>query len=696
MPPYSKTIPSTAVTKDHGSMAIHQGLIRKSASASLRRKRLDLKDRSRRHGSLPISLSRRDGLQKDPPIFIIDDDIFVIIASLLGVRGILALRRTPVKQVKASYALPLCEVPSTTLEELCLRATRMVDQWDERSTGNGLQFSRCLQRPWNSVTWMELLRSRWLLLQLDGVRLELWDLCHPFNGTPADCFNKMEGAIDGFKALFKGDNHHTLLLSTRSYKTFDINTFLPHMRELQETGPYFGEGHCVQGCSGLLDVTEQVAAYSRCYDEQGAIIQDRRSGKMAILQSSWGDPKLSHAAAIQIRPNVIVVARIQGIDIYSMVAVKEHLGSEQASQGKVFITPIQSIPYMGGYSALHAYFLDSSCAGWVKFPYEGPGGIYLGVDTNIGTRTIQVISPQCCDDGELKFQLSSPLRLLVAYTDSPEYPTVLFSWGASARRMVYLNETTSGLYLFGLSIPLGFRAETGYPSAHKRCKAWWRLPNAMQDLARFTAFDESTGISIVAMASGCIWIADPSAISDLAALDEPPQELNFDQPPHPDPAWPRTHPLPWPRNPGTVNPTPIDWDTLPQISTAVEQYFPSKNDPACFGGATWFASEALHIPGPARAVLFGAPDRINLMGLSFEVFDVVGRFLVIKRDDHQEFYGARLLSQSATMETITTYLREGRDFQELPGCEVPVDGSARNRYAAWRRRLDKPGPLCMW
>lgn len=152
------------------------------------------------------------------------------------------------------------------------------------------------------------------------------------------------------------------------------------------------------------------------------------------------------------------------------------------------------------------------------------------MDTNILTRTIQVIYPQCCDDSSLKFQFSPPFGLLDAPTDSPAFPTVLSSWGASARRILYLNETRHGLVLLGLSIPLGFEAEAEYPSAYDRRVAWWRVPNSLQDLARFTAFDESTGISIIAMGSGRIWIADPNAISNLVALDEPLREVNFVSP----------------------------------------------------------------------------------------------------------------------------------------------------------------------
>lgn len=241
--------------KSGGPKATYRISIRKSASEYLRRERFEMKDLSRRHSSSPTPVRRPKEFQMRPPLFKIDDDIFVIITSLLMVQDILVLRqvsglsppdpnighlcqqvcktlssKSRLHSVWATavnvhiiskhlpwpnYAWPLSEVPSSTLEELCLRAARIVGLWDGRSVDKEQQFSRCLQRPWNSVTRMELLRSRWLLLQLDGARLELWDLSRPFSGFPADSFDGMEGTIDGFKALSKGDDHHTLLFSTK-------------------------------------------------------------------------------------------------------------------------------------------------------------------------------------------------------------------------------------------------------------------------------------------------------------------------------------------------------------------------------------------------------------------------------------------------------------------------------------------------
>ncbi|KAG8941702.1 Protein fmp52, mitochondrial [Tulasnella sp. 424] len=295
----------------------------------------------------------------------------------------------------------------------------------------------------------------------------------------------------------------------------------------------------------------------------------------------------------------------------------------------------------------------------------------------VPTQTIQVIYPKHGHDTPLTFQLSpSVLELLDAPPDSPEYPTILSSCGVSARRMVYINETNEGLVLLGLFVPLGVDAEEKVASLYDRCVVWWRLPNSVQDLARFISFDESTGMTIVAMGSGRVWIADLGTLSNLASLDEPLGELDFNHPPHPDPAWPLIHPLPWPSNPGKADRRRLEWEKLPQLSRAVEQYFPGKNDAACFGGATWFLNEALHIPGHATVILFGNPDPDDIPYTSVEVVDSGGRIVVILRHCDVEFYGVCLIDQSVPIETVTTHIARCRRLEELPGSEIRVDGTA--------------------
>lgn len=114
-----------------------------------------------------------------------------------------------------SYAWPLSDVPAATLEQLCIRAVQMTTKWDAGRMGDGAGLSRCLQRPWNSVTWMAMFRSRWLFIQLDGRRLELWDLSKPFTSSGVSYFDGLDDMVDGHKFSRNPDESSMIALSVR-------------------------------------------------------------------------------------------------------------------------------------------------------------------------------------------------------------------------------------------------------------------------------------------------------------------------------------------------------------------------------------------------------------------------------------------------------------------------------------------------
>ncbi|KIO25808.1 hypothetical protein M407DRAFT_24864 [Tulasnella calospora MUT 4182] len=110
------------------------------------------------------------------PFLNIDTDVLLLIVSYLEVRDIIALRQTcrGLSQrcldhsvwstvvmtnivfknlLWPSYAWPLSEVPAATLEQLCVRAVQMETKWDTGRLKEDSKLSRCIQRPWNSITW---------------------------------------------------------------------------------------------------------------------------------------------------------------------------------------------------------------------------------------------------------------------------------------------------------------------------------------------------------------------------------------------------------------------------------------------------------------------------------------------------------------------------------------------------------------
>ncbi|KAG8905485.1 hypothetical protein FRC01_008337, partial [Tulasnella sp. 417] len=113
-----------------------------------------------------------------------------------------------------AWALPLSDVPSVTLEHLTLRALRMERLWDFGSEDTERKLSRFIQRPWESITWIRLIRSRWLVIQQGGATLELWDLEDVEYKQPNLTIDSFEGIVDGSVVRSKGESAVTMIIST--------------------------------------------------------------------------------------------------------------------------------------------------------------------------------------------------------------------------------------------------------------------------------------------------------------------------------------------------------------------------------------------------------------------------------------------------------------------------------------------------
>lgn len=98
-----------------------------------------------------------------------------------------------------SWGLPLAAMPSSTIEDLVVRATRLPslvqDYWSEIDRRNA--FEGGIQRPFDSPMSLYLIRGRWLLVESSDFSLELWDLDAPEYNHPSATYVGLEGPIDG-------------------------------------------------------------------------------------------------------------------------------------------------------------------------------------------------------------------------------------------------------------------------------------------------------------------------------------------------------------------------------------------------------------------------------------------------------------------------------------------------------------------
>ncbi|KIO25804.1 hypothetical protein M407DRAFT_24859 [Tulasnella calospora MUT 4182] len=624
-----------------------------------------------------------------PGFFQIDVDIFLLIANYLEVWDILALRQTckVLSQQSMShsvwstmvseniiarnlpwpsYALPLSQVPAVTLEQLCIRAVQMARKWDSGRLGNDIGNSRCIQRPWNSITWMAMFRSRWLLIQLNARRLELWDLGRPFTSTPISHFDGLDDLVDGHKFLQSSTDSSMIALSVRSYKTYHIYAVLPQIGVQTRQSPQLGVLYIVAGCSGLLDANKHLALFSRSTSKAGVIAQCQHSAVTTILRSEKEEPILDYAPSAKIMTHFVIVVRRTGIELYSVDAIQTSLqffGQKLNRTNQVF--PTQVIPYPGGQHVLRATFLNTPLH-WVGRPSCGTDVVYLGLDRDDeeSTRAIHAVYPNTSDGAGSRFTLSPPQRMLNSPTCTGSDPTVLCMWGETGRRMVHVGDVRE-LCVFGLSVPIGFGVERFVVDVRERHVARWKIPYSRRDLARYLAFDEATGVCAVALGSGRIWIMDPIRGTDFKDANAPIEEIEFSNLTHPDPNWASKWRKPWPGDIG--HPSTLRNSMLPRMATKVNRWFPGKNNPKAFGSVTWFVNEVLHIPGRATVLLFGTPYPEYCSFNRFDLVDINERLLCIERDDGMALYDIKLLDTNITLQDVVAHLKGGGLLGDLAG-----------------------------
>ncbi|KAG9032444.1 hypothetical protein FS837_002737, partial [Tulasnella sp. UAMH 9824] len=148
-------------------------------------------------------------------------------------------------------------------------------------------------------------------------------------------------------------------------------------------------------------------------------------------------------------------------------------------------------------------------------------------------------------------------------------------------------------------------------------------------------------------------------VTGLRDEDVPLKEIEFRNPPHPDPAWRFIPRKPWAGEPG--HPSRLQDALLLPMATKIYRWFPGKNNPQAFGSAKWFVNEVLHIPGPATVLLVGTPQD------SFEIIDLRGKLLLIERDDDMALYRIKLLDAKVTFESVVAHLKGGGFLRDLPG-----------------------------
>ncbi|KAG9009529.1 hypothetical protein FRB90_008333 [Tulasnella sp. 427] len=322
--------------------------------------------------------------------------------------------------------------------------------------------------------------------------------------------------------------------------------------------------------------------------------------------------------AARIFQDHLVLAGSHGLEVYSIGEISTLTERRQQGASPEIINPTQRIEYPQGKSFDHISFLAP-----LSFtPQRAQSDFNLGMLSHGFWYRLHVQLSTSSD--------SAPSISLNVVFYAGELKVLAVCWGGSGRRLLFTSGWKQEIWVVGIPKVLDLRA-----SHDKSSEVEWIVnPEGENDLFAGLAFDESSGLCVVAMRSGRVWIDDwsksPSAHTTSVSYQRE-QETRI--PLHPDPSWPTLHPVPRPANvrPDQVllvnNQSAISW------STEIEHYFPLINDPECYGGVRWFLNEVLHIPGSATLVMFTTPSPSTGSSPSVKIVQLdSGRFVGVEWD----------------------------------------------------------------
>ncbi|KAG8935171.1 hypothetical protein FRC01_007404 [Tulasnella sp. 417] len=562
-----------------------------------------------------------------------------------------------------AWALPLPAIPASTIEDLLLRALRFpslvckyYDEIEIRDTFEGV-----IQRPWDSPMWLHLIRGRWLLLQLSDFTLELWDLDEVEYTHPAATFVGLEGFVNGVVHTEEVDGVE-IILSTSLFRAYKFSPDLPFRKEMRAVQPALIPTDCFHGYSSVKARKGRLLAFAgSAGDPLRACIMYESTHRNVEL--AFGNQVFEYQRTLDIcmREDVLFVARHRNMELYLSTDVKHALEiSGTTDRG---VSPFQSFSYPGE-PLLHSPQFHSATPVYFNAP---DGSVALAHFVDDEWQAI-VVSPQ--------LHSSNPKHR--------DYKIENVHSIGSAPGALYGTRTGENGYrctaLFGSCLTLhygkpwdvqqspapgaGF-SERGPNRSHTLVS--WKIPDSEIDLPRpnCVAIDEAVGICIAGMGSGRIWIGDAVPGAKPKRFDLAPLPGRM---PHPDPRWPLLPPSYfWDTfHPGPLSPSdPVD-EVVPGWSTAVDHYWPWRNNPEAYGGILWFVEHFMGIPGPARSCLFRAKalfEKSGPFGLPIleEFVDVNGRIFRINTDT--EWITVRRFVDGITIEDIIDCLKDNRVHQ---------------------------------
>lgn len=147
-----------------------------------------------------------------------------------------------------------------------------------------------IKKPPNTVSWIKLIRSRWILIQLRTGAVELWEIDENNAPTLINKCHGIDGTIDG--SVVEDDPCNNLVrvyvstryalctsslgkldLERRAFRSWIVYHFmldLPHRGVTRQASPHIIPSDRFRGFAGLRDVRGTLFAFSRTVGSENA------------------------------------------------------------------------------------------------------------------------------------------------------------------------------------------------------------------------------------------------------------------------------------------------------------------------------------------------------------------------------------------------------------------------------------------
>ncbi|KAG8935177.1 hypothetical protein FRC01_007410 [Tulasnella sp. 417] len=639
---------------------------------------------------------------------ILPDDLIVVILGSLDVCAIVSLRRVSkgfdratrlrplwvhlvFREVRGrrlswpSYALPLTDVPTKTIEEYVVRATKADRQCAKGSELHVRKFSRCIVRAPNSIGWLRVVKGRWLIMELRGEQLEVWDLQQDQGSEPVASYRGLKRDIDGSCVDASAASSVTIILSTSTQRSSVIYFFSINLSHLGDFGPTpnFVLLDTFEGYSGLLDARARLAVFSCSASKRMPLVRDMRTGSIVYLRSFEATQRPQRLLSAHILKEYIFLMGPWTMEVYPITKIRSLMQGDPEDISPPVTHASQSLVYPGGEMANHVTVLDHHPDLSEPSSWNGESGFCLGV--YVKRSTYWMLLHVRLDAGSDSSTFIYSIHPLFSTTG---LRTIACCWGGSGQRLLLAVSHRGSIQVLCGGTPI--ESKYLYPDFEEGLAfEWHAIPDGEKDLFAGFAFDEASGFCVVATSSSRIWIDDFSSPSS-SACKHPKENLHSMKIPlHPDPLWPLLHPLPWPAHDFPDNlllalqaSAPMSW------STEVDYNFPKMNDPECYGGARWFVNEALHVPGPASLVMFTV-SALRLGEASTRIIQVSsGRLVAVETDLNSWSYNVKLLPSDIRLNQIPDLLRHLVSVRRAAGVDLNVDLTVVRRYMFWRSKVE--------